>query len=103
MSRRICVTERNTPGSIGGGVALPGLGDGKGGGGGRLANVLRGESGGEWSAMLENPRSRAFGLDDVLCGGSAGNLESAAESVAGSRFSTSNDSSSSSGSCSHGP
>ena len=47
MSRLMCVTERNTPGSIGGGVAFPGFGVGKGGGGGRLENALCGESGGE--------------------------------------------------------
>ena len=58
MSRLICVTERNTPGSIGGGVALPGFGAGRGGGGGRLAKALCGESGGEWSPMLAKPRVR---------------------------------------------
>jgi hypothetical protein len=46
------VTQRKTPGSIGGGVALPGFGDGKEGGGGegdgRGGNeVVNGESGGE--------------------------------------------------------
>ena len=36
MSRRICVTDLNTPGSIGGGVAFPGFGVGSGGGGGGM-------------------------------------------------------------------
>ena len=40
MSLRIFVTERKTPGSIGGGVAFPGFGAGKGGGAGKLANAL---------------------------------------------------------------
>lgn len=47
ISRRIEVTERNTPGSIGGGVALPGRGVGNGEGSGRDENVPPGESGGE--------------------------------------------------------
>lgn len=47
MSLRIDVTERKTPGSIGGGVAFPGFGVGNGGGSGSVENVPRGESGGE--------------------------------------------------------
>jgi len=43
------LTERKTPGSIGGGVALPGFEGGNGGGNGIVENVLRGESGGEKS------------------------------------------------------
>lgn len=46
IRRRIDVTERNTPGSIGGGVAFPGLGLGNGGGGGNEEKELCGESGG---------------------------------------------------------
>lgn len=43
------LTERKTPGSMGGGVALPGLEGENGGGKGNVENVLRGESGGEKS------------------------------------------------------
>lgn len=60
IRRRMLDTERKTPGSIGGGVAFPGLGAGKGGGAGRLAKVLCGESGGEWSPIPANPLSRGF-------------------------------------------
>lgn len=58
MSLRMEVTERNTPGSIGGGVALPALGVGSGGGGGKVAMMLWGDEGGEWSPRLWNPLSR---------------------------------------------
>lgn len=96
------MTDLNTPGSIGGGVALPGFGVGKGGGGGSCANVLRGESGGEWSPRLAKPcRRRVETLYELLDdGGRAGRRVSAAEdcSVAGSRFMTSSDSRSSMGS-----
>lgn len=47
IRRRMDVTQRKTPGSIGGGVALPGLGVGKGGAGGKAENGVLGESGGE--------------------------------------------------------
>ncbi len=92
------VTLRKTPGSIGGGVALPGFGGGMGGGRGRL----RGESGGERSRKL---RSRIRLVLEELFGegGMEGILGSAADSVAGSRLSTNKDSSSSIGSCSQGP
>lgn len=107
MSRRICVTDLNTPGSIGGGVALPGLGDGKGGGEGSCAKVLRGESGGEWSPRLAKPCIRRDTRPSGLLvggGGSAGRRVSDEDcNVAGSRFMTSRDSRSSTGSCSHGP
>ena len=48
MRRRIVVTERNTPGSIGGGIGLPGGGAGSGGYD-RDATAKRGDSGGEGS------------------------------------------------------
>lgn len=54
-------TERKIPGSMGGGVAFPGSGVGKGGGDGRVLNVLRGESGGVWSLKLAKPRSLILG------------------------------------------
>ena len=41
------VTDLNTPGSIGGGVTLPGLGVGIRSGEGNAVNIPRGESGGE--------------------------------------------------------
>lgn len=50
MRRRIVVTERKTPGSIGGGIGLPGGGAGSGGYD-KDARESRGESGGE-----ESPR-----------------------------------------------
>jgi hypothetical protein len=64
MRRRIEVTFRNTPGSMGGGVGLPGSGIGNGGGkfpgGEEVENVIevereevRGESGGESSGNVE--------------------------------------------------
>lgn len=46
MRRRIVVTERKTPGSMGGGVALPVAGVGSGGSGGKEAKALASESGG---------------------------------------------------------
>lgn len=53
MSRRIVVTLRKTPGSMGGGVGLPGTGTGNAGGvvlcicrGGNEVNIPPGESGG---------------------------------------------------------
>lgn len=104
IRRRMFVTERKTPGSIGGGVALPGFGGGKGGGGGRAAKELCGESGGEWSPRPAYPRSRrrGAGMEDVG-DERGGRRASAADRVAGSRLSTSRDSSSSTGNCSHGP
>jgi hypothetical protein len=51
MSRRIVVTERKTPGSIGGGIGLPGGGAGSGGYD-NDAIESRGESGGEESPRL---------------------------------------------------
>lgn len=107
ISRLIWVTDLKTPGSIGGGVALPGLGDGKGGGGGSCANVLRGESGGEWSPRLAKPcRRRVWVWLEPFDGEGRGDRRvSAADDckVAGSRLMTSRDSKSSTGSCSHGP
>jgi len=48
MRRRIVVTERNTPGSIGGGIGLPGGGACSGGCASEV-RANRGESGGEAS------------------------------------------------------
>lgn len=48
MRRRIVATERKTPGSIGGGIGLPGGGEGRGGQD-IDAKAWRGESGGELS------------------------------------------------------
>jgi hypothetical protein len=50
IRRRMVVTERNTPGSMGGGIGLPGGGAGSGGYDSD-ARANRGESGGE-----ESPR-----------------------------------------------
>ena len=103
ISLRILATERNTPGSMGGGVAFPGFGEGSGGGGGRLVKRPRGESGEEWSPTLAKPRLLGlYGASlskECVCGV----LGSEAVKVLGSRFSTRRDSSSSRGSCSHGP
>lgn len=103
ISLRIWATERNTPGSMGGGVAFPGLGEGRGGGGGRLANILRGESGEEWSLTLEKPRF--LGLYGVSLSKEWvwGPLDSGTVKVLGSRFNMRSDSSNSRGNCSHGP
>lgn len=106
MSLRMCVTDLKTPGSMGGGVALPGLGEGNGGGGGNCANVLRGESGGEWSPRLAKPCRRRAGRVTELAvgGGSAGRRVSVEDcNEAGSKLMTSRDSRSSTGSCSQGP
>lgn len=54
------LTERKTPGSIGGGVIFPDLGGGNGGGRGNELNAFRGESGGEKLLKLWNPRSRCL-------------------------------------------
>jgi hypothetical protein len=51
MRRRIVETERKTPGSIGGGIGLPGGGAGSGGYD-KDAMESRGESGGEESQRL---------------------------------------------------
>ena len=101
------VMERKTPGSKGGGVAFPGLGGGKGGGGDMgwcCWYGLPGESGGEKSPS-------PYMLRDLLdiCGGRRGGgrvamvSEGEAVSVVGSIFRTSKDSKSSRGSWSHGP
>lgn len=93
MRRRIEVTDRNTPGSMGGGAAFPGLGRGK------EENGLPGDSGGEYG-----PRSRCLLVEMLIVGaGSGGRRASGADKVAGSRFSIRRDSSSSRGSWSHGP
>jgi hypothetical protein len=51
MRRRIVATERKTPGSIGGGIGLPGGGAGSRGYD-KDARASRGESGGEESPRL---------------------------------------------------
>jgi hypothetical protein len=94
MSRRMFLTERKIPGSIGGGVAFPGFGGGNGGGKGIGANVLRGESGGEKSTKPCDPRSRCL-VDDPLRGG---NRVSGPVSVWGSRLRDKRESRSSTGS-----
>jgi hypothetical protein len=87
MSRRIFRTERKTPGSIGGGVALPGFGGGNEGGKGIDAYVLRGESGGEKSAIPWKPRSRCLCEDPLEEGGRrSGERGSGPVSVPGSRL-----------------
>lgn len=107
------VTLRNTPGSMGGGVAFPGVGAGSGGGRGRLLydeevvddvfRAARGNSGGLRSPKPSKPLSRRL-PPDLLTDGVAGMRGcSGAIRVAGSRFRTRSDSRSSRGSCSHGP
>lgn len=98
------LTERKTPGSIGGGVALPGLDGGNGVGNGEVENVLRGESGGEKSPNPWKQRSRCL-LAQILeeVGGSNGRRVSATVRMAGSRLRLRRESRSSTGSCNQGP
>jgi hypothetical protein len=120
IRRRIIATLRNTPGSMGGGVGLPGIGKR----GGIQAAVYdedkglklrRGESGGVWSGGLWSPLSISRGQGSARawraeCGECAVRDECrvckggfALESAAGSVLRTRRDSSNSSGSWSHGP
>ena len=108
MRERIEVTERKTPGSMGGGVAFPELGGGKGGGGDMgwycCLYGLLGESGGEKSPSPYMLRE----LLDIGGGRRGGGRvamvsEGEAVSVVGFIFRTSKDSKSSRGSWSHGP
>ena len=93
---------------MGGGVAFPGFGGGKGGGGGKLAKVLWGESGEEWSPILAKPRLRlaallTLGLPKGWDNSAGGGRLSEEDKVAGSKFKMRRDSRSSRGSCNHGP
>ena len=117
IRRRIIVTLRNTPGSMGGGAGLPGIGrrggvqaagydEGKG------LKLRRGESGGVWSGGAWSPLSisRGRGSARAWSGECAVRGECrvckggfAPESAAGSVLRTRRDSSNSSGSWSHGP
>jgi hypothetical protein len=120
MRRRIEVTLRKTPGSMGGGVGFPGSGTGNRGGkfpeDVGVENAIeaeregaRGESGGERSGNVWLwgwiPLRLLLGKEEPVEteGGSRGERGSGAAKVAGSRLSVRSDSKSSSGSWSHGP
>ena len=99
MRRRIVVTERKTPGSIGGGIGLPGGGAGSGGYDNE-DKLRRGESGGEKSPKL---RSRTREKVRWCWGGGSDTMRGSGWKVAGSRLRWRRDSRSSIGSWSHGP
>lgn len=66
IRRRIVATLRNTPGSMGGGVGLPGIGQRSGVEAvvydeGKELKLRRGESGGEWSENAWSPLSISRG------------------------------------------
>lgn len=97
------LTERKTPGSIGGGVALPGLEGGKGGANGNVENVVRGDSGGEKSPNPWKLRSRCLLEIPDEVSGSGGRRVSATVRAVGSRLRLKRESRSSRGSCNQGP
>lgn len=120
IRRRIIATLRNTPGSMGGGVGLPGIG--KRGGAqvvvydeGKGLKLRRGESGGVWSGGAWSPLSISRGRESARvwrteCGEWTVRDECrvceggfALESAVGSVLRTRRDSSNSRGSWSHGP
>ena len=117
IRRRIVATLRNTPGSMGGGVGLPGI-DKRGGvetvvyGEGKGLKLRCGESGGVWSERAWRPlstsrgrgRARAWRVECVVRDGCrVCECGFALESAAGSVLRMRRDSSNSRGSWSQGP